>query len=50
MAKEIIFGEEARARLMTGVNTVAEAVKSTIGPRGRNVILESYGVPEISND
>jgi chaperonin GroEL len=51
MAKEIIFGEEARKKLESGVNQLANAVKITLGPKGRNVILEkSYGAPLITND
>lgn len=51
MSKEIIFNEEARKRLKKGIDTVANAVKVTIGPRGRNVVLDkSYGGPTITND
>ena len=51
MAKDIIFDEEARKALAKGVETVADAVKVTIGPRGRNVVLEkSFGTPTITND
>lgn len=51
MAKEIIFNEDARKKLKNGVNTIAKAVKVTIGPRGRNVVLEkSFGSPMITND
>jgi chaperonin GroEL len=51
MAKQIIFNEEARKKLKAGVDKVADAVKITIGPRGRNVVLEkSYGSPMITND
>src|SRR5437868_6317229 len=51
MAKQIIFNEEARKALKKGIDTVADAVKITIGPRGRNVVLEkSYGSPMITND
>jgi chaperonin GroEL len=51
MAKQIIFGEDARKKLLAGVNAVADAVKITVGPRGRNVVLEkSYGGPTITND
>src|SRR3990172_1363604 len=50
-AKQIIFGEKARLALLAGINKVALAVKITIGPRGRNVVLEkSYGAPTITND
>jgi chaperonin GroEL len=51
MAKELRFGEEARALLMAGVDQLAEAVKSTLGPKGRNVILEKItGSPVVTND
>lgn len=51
MAKQIIFNEEARKALKRGVDAVAEAVKITIGPRGRNVVLDKgYGAPTITND
>jgi len=51
MAKEVRFGEEARKSLEVGVNAVAEAVKVTLGPKGRNVVLgRQYGAPVITND
>jgi chaperonin GroEL len=51
MAKQIIFNEEARKALKRGVDTVANAVKITIGPRGRNVVVDKgYGGPTITND
>ncbi|HEY4515685.1 MAG TPA: chaperonin GroEL [Candidatus Paceibacterota bacterium] len=51
MAKKILFSEEARKALKRGVDTVANAVKITIGPRGRNVVLDKgYGAPTITND
>ena len=51
MAKQITFNEEARGALKRGVDTVADAVKVTIGPRGRNVVLDKgYGAPTITND
>ncbi len=51
MAKEIIFGEEARKALQAGVDQIANAVKVTLGPKGRNAVLErSYGAPLITND
>src|ERR1700755_500624 len=51
MAKQIIFNEEARSALGRGVDKVANAVKITIGPRGRNVVLDKgYGAPTITND
>ncbi|HEX3033164.1 MAG TPA: chaperonin GroEL [Bacillota bacterium] len=51
MAKQIIFGEEARRALERGVNALAEAVRVTLGPKGRNVVLEKkFGSPLITND
>lgn len=51
MAKELKFGQEARDLLKSGVDQLAEAVKSTLGPKGRNVILEKItGTPEVTND
>jgi len=51
MAKKILFQQEAREALKRGVDKVAEAVKITLGPRGRNVVLEKgYGAPMITND
>ncbi len=51
MAKEIKFGAEARAALEKGVNQLADTVRITLGPKGRNVVLEkSYGSPLITND
>jgi len=51
MAKEIKFGEEARKKLLDGVNTLADTVKVTLGPKGRNVVLDkSFGAPLITND
>jgi chaperonin GroEL len=50
-AKEVRFGEDARARMLKGVNTLANAVKVTLGPKGRNVVLEkSFGAPTITKD
>ena len=51
MAKELRFGAEARALLLAGVDQLAEAVKSTLGPKGRNAILEKItGTPVVTND
>ena len=51
MAKDIVFGTDARAKLAKGVNTLADAVTTTMGPKGRYVALErSYGAPTITND
>ncbi|RZZ84939.1 MULTISPECIES: chaperonin GroEL [Pseudoxanthomonas] len=50
-AKDIRFGEDARSRMVRGVNVLANAVKATLGPKGRNVVLEkSYGAPTITKD
>lgn len=51
MAKQILFGEDARRKIHEGLGKAAHAVKVTLGPRGRNVVLEkSYGGPRITND
>ena len=51
MAKQILFNEEARRSLERGVNALADAVKVTLGPKGRNVVLEKkFGAPTITND
>ena len=51
MAKIILFGQEARAKILNGVNILADSVKVTLGPKGRNVALErSYGSPVITKD
>jgi len=51
MAKEILFSEEARRAMLRGVDALADAVKVTIGPKGRNVVLErKFGSPLITND
>ncbi len=51
MAKEILFGQEARKALENGVNKLADTVKVTLGPKGRNVVLDKkYGAPLITND
>ena len=51
MAKTIAFNEEARRGLERGMNTLADAVKVTLGPKGRNVVLEKkWGAPTITND
>ncbi|MEZ5485699.1 MAG: TCP-1/cpn60 chaperonin family protein, partial [Lysobacteraceae bacterium] len=50
-AKEVRFGEDARSRMVKGVNVLANAVKVTLGPKGRNVVLEkSFGAPTITKD
>src|ERR671921_1056737 len=51
MAKQVIHGEESRAAILRGVNQLADAVKITLGPRGRNVVLgKAYGSPTITKD
>jgi len=51
MAKEVIFGEEARRRMKVGIDKLADAVRITLGPRGRNVIIDKkFGSPDITND
>lgn len=51
MAKQLKFGEDARMGLKTGVNVLADAVKVTLGPKGRNVVLDKgFGAPNITND
>src|SRR5699024_6128253 len=51
MAKEIKFSEDARSGLLNGVDKLADAVKVTLGPKGRNVVLDrSFGAPLITND
>ena len=50
-AKEVKFGDSARKKMLTGVNILADAVKATLGPKGRNVIIEkSFGAPTITKD
>ena len=51
MSKEVIFGSDARAKMLNGVNILANAVKVTLGPKGRNVVMDkSYGAPRITKD
>ena len=51
MAKEVIFSDSARNSLATGVQKLTDAVKVTMGPRGRNVLIQkSYGAPAITKD
>jgi chaperonin GroEL len=50
-AKEILFSDDSRARILQGINLLAEAVKITLGPKGRNVVLEkSFGAPTVTKD
>ena len=51
MAKMIIYGEDARKKLQSGIDQLADTVKVTLGPKGRNVVLgKKYGAPLITND
>ena len=51
MAKDIIYGEDARKALQAGIDKLANTVKITLGPKGRNVVLDKkYGAPLITND
>ena len=51
MAKELKFDQEARNAILEGVNVLADAVKVTLGPKGRNVVLEkSFGSPLVTKD
>ncbi|HEY7772391.1 MAG TPA: chaperonin GroEL [Marinagarivorans sp.] len=50
-AKDVIFGDSARQKMLKGVNVLADAVKATLGPKGRNVVLEkSFGAPTVTKD
>ena len=50
-AKEVLFGDDARSRMLEGVNVLANAVKVTLGPKGRNVVLDkSFGAPTVTKD
>ena len=50
-AKNIFFGSDARAKMLSGVNKLADAVKVTLGPKGRNVVIDkSFGAPRITKD
>ena len=51
MAKQIHFGSEARQKIIAGVNALSNAVRITLGPKGRNVVIDKkYGSPMITND
>ena len=51
MAKEVLFGDSARQKMLNGVNILADAVKTTLGPKGRNVVLDrSFGAPTVTKD
>ena len=48
-AKDVFFGDKARTRMLKGVNILADAVKATLGPKGRNAILDkSFGAPTVT--
>src|SRR3982751_6601070 len=50
-AKQILYSRQARGRILHGVNVLADAVKGTLGPKGRNVVIEkSYGAPVVTKD
>ena len=50
-SKDVKFGDEARSKLVTGVNTLANAVRTTLGPKGRNVVIQkAYGGPAVTKD
>ena len=51
MAKEVIFGSEARSKMLKGVDILADVVKVTLGPKGRNVVIDkSFGAPKTTKD
>ena len=50
-AKDVKFGDAARAKMLDGVNILADAVKTTLGPKGRNVVLDkAFGAPTVTKD
>ncbi|MCB1776736.1 MAG: chaperonin GroEL, partial [Candidatus Competibacteraceae bacterium] len=50
-AKDVKFGDDARSRMVRGINVLANAVKVTLGPKGRNVLLDkSFGAPTVTKD
>lgn len=50
-AKDVRFGDDARQRMLAGVNILADAVKTTLGPKGRNVVLDkAFGAPTVTKD
>ena len=50
-AKQVLFGDDARTKMVRGINVLANAVKVTLGPKGRNVVLErSFGGPPVTKD
>ncbi|MCI0419348.1 MAG: chaperonin GroEL, partial [Acidobacteria bacterium] len=51
MAKQVIYGTESRAAILRGVNQLADTVKITLGPRGRNVVIDKrFGAPTVTKD
>lgn len=51
MAKQLLFGEAAKRKILEGIGTLTDAVKATLGPKGRNVIIDKkYGAPTITKD
>ena len=51
MAKQLLFSEEARAKILSGVSQLTDAVKATLGPKGRNVVIDKkFGSPTITKD
>jgi len=51
MAKQMVYGEDARRKLLSGINTATDAIKVTLGPKARTVVLDkSFGSPTIIND
>ena len=51
MAKQLLYGDAARAAILKGVNQLADAVKATLGPKGRNAVLDKkFGAPTITKD
>jgi chaperonin GroEL len=51
MAKDLRFGDDARSQMLAGVNALADAVQVTMGPKGRNVVLDkSFGAPTVTKD
>lgn len=51
MAKKVFYGDEAREKVLAGAKTLADAVKTTMGPKGRNVVIgKTYGGPSVTHD
>lgn len=50
-AKQVLFGDDARSKMVRGINVLANAVKVTLGPKGRNVVLDrAFGAPTVTKD